>query len=139
MADIKGSAVGLYVMDGSPASWKLAVCGTDLSFSGSTETQDASSKCGTSSTPGNASWTMSGSGIAKVDANPTTEVSAEDFLAIWEGKEVKEWLITDDTDAPTIYRRGSGFLSSIEETYNNGDVARFTFTITGTSDIDLTA
>lgn len=130
-----GKTVAVYISTNlTTPSYKLAVCLTTNNFNRKVDTIDTSSKCDdgwASFKPGRKSWTVSGEGIAM--AAPTTgRMSFNElddvFLA---GLEVLVKVADDPTTPVKVHYYGQAVLTSIEETYADNEVVKFSFEFMG--------
>lgn len=123
---ISGKDIGLYYNASTTESpdWQLLVCLTENSLSSEVEVLEANSKCGTDASIGNESNTASFSGYTTVDPD-SDNASANEIRALFAAKEYKEWVMTDDPDAPTFWRAFEGFISSLEESAPYDDSLTF--------------
>lgn len=140
---IASKDIGLYVNTGTDAApqWDLIGCSTSDGFSGTTEEVDIATKCDdgwTSSLPGDSSWEFSNSSYAKKTAElETNQVSYETAESIFHGREVKQFKLASADE--TYYRMGKGFITSYNETADQGDYLQFDLTIKGVGDYSTTA
>lgn len=136
---IPGKNVFLFRNTGTEEApvYKLMVCLTENGLTGDTEVVEANSKCGADSVPGDTTFTSAFSGLATLSPGASSE-SINEVLDLFQDKTVAQWVITDDAAEPTIWRAFKGWISSYEETYNNGESVAFSGTLTIIGEVDRT-
>ncbi len=138
MAKITANTYLLLIDPAGGTSYKTVVCLTAHSFSGTTETNDASSFCGPDSSPGDLSSTITVSGFTELVPG-TGEVSAPGIFDLWQDKTNFGWKIGPVTPVvKDMVKTGKGYFSAYGENYDNGQVGAFSGTITVTGDITQT-
>lgn len=141
MAKIDSKDIGLYVNQGDETSvvagtpdWVLIACSTSDGFSGTTDNVEIATKCNDGfkeNLPSGKSWSFSNSGYAEatadLDAGQVSYASAE---ALWYSGEVKEFKLANADDS--YYRMGKAYISSYNETADEGDYLQFDLEVMGT-------
>lgn len=126
--EISGTTILLFIDPLGGTAYEPLVCLTSNSITGSTDTINSSSKCGTSSSPGPQTNEVSfeGNQMNNLDAG---EMSSADLWDLWKDKTNFSWkmgpaipVAGDDTFYST------GFLSTLTLTYPDG-VATYSGTI----------
>lgn len=105
--------------------YKTVVCSIDNGLTGSANVQTTDTKCGIAKSRGAANRTATGS-LAANTAPATGEMSANELDALFTSGADFLFEIVNGTE---LIRKGTGFLSGYNETYNNGDVVKADYTI----------
>lgn len=106
-------------------SYKSVVCSIDNGLTGSSNVQKTDTKCGQAKSRGTTDHTVTGSLAANTAPDSTTEMSADDLIALFESGADFLWELI----ATGYTRKGTGFLGAYNETANTGDVVKADFTI----------
>jgi len=125
-------------------TWKLIMCEDTSTLTNSASTTDTKTKCGAFSATSVDPAKVSGSGITV--GNVTSEqVSFQQLMILLQAK-TKIWLRRQNaadvsngiTVGELVYFKAQGYISSVAETSNTGEVSKFTweFSSTGTVDTD---
>ena len=122
---VSGNDMLLFIDPAGGTSYKLVICQTGGGLSRSTSVIDAKSKCGPDKSPGTqeVSITMEGQILTDPD---TGEVSEADLHDLWANKTTVGWkyskatTVTDD-----VTYSGTGFISKLDATYGQDNVATF--------------
>lgn len=125
---------GLYLSTDGGTTYKLAVCLTSYEFNRKVDTIDTSSFCddGTASfEAGRLSWTVSFDGLAE-GAPSGTQMSFNQLDDALKAKTIFTMKIADDPTTPVLIDyRGSALLTSLTESFNNGEVVKLSGELTG--------
>lgn len=136
---IKGKEVLLYISTNTTTpAYSILVCQINGGLSGSRDVNTQSTKCGTAKAGGEPNYTVTGSLAANTDPD-TGEISADALIALFDSGDSFLFKIAHETTPANIYRQGTGFFSSYNETYNDGEVVTADFTIEVEGGIDITA
>lgn len=107
-------------------AYKALVCSIDNGLTGSANVQTTDTKCGQAKARGTANNTVTGNLAANTAPTALTELSSDDLQALFASGADFLWKLDDGTD---YYRQGTGFLSTLNETANTGDVVKSDFVI----------
>jgi hypothetical protein len=123
----EGSVVALSISTAAsfPFTWKEMVCAEETSMSGTRETNKRKTKCGTSVSISEPEYVISGSGAAKKTPG-VSEVSANELFDIFNSGAAIAVKVTDEDG---YVRFGTGYMTSYNETANEGEDVAFDFQI----------
>lgn len=136
MAKIASLDIGLYVNQGDETTpdWVLIACSTSDGFSLTTDNTEIATKCNNGfkeNLPASSSWSFSNSGYAEATADLETGqvsyASAEDLART---RAVRQFKLANADES--YYRMGYGYVSSYNETADEGDYLQFDLEIQGT-------
>lgn len=136
--EVSGSDILLFIDPLGGTAYDTLVCLTSNSITGSTDTINSSSKCGTSSSPGTQTNDVSFEGNYMKDLDGGN-ISGADLWDLWKNKTNFSWKMGPVVPVPgddTYY--GTGFLSTLTLTFPDG-VATYSGTISSdtiTRDVD---
>lgn len=134
--EVNGKDILLFISTDAGATYDTIVCLTSNSITGSTDTINSSSKCGTSSSPGPTTNDVNFDGNYWLDPD-TGKISGGDLFTLWKNKTNFSWKMGPaiPLDGDHVYS-STGFISTITITYPDG-VATFSGTISS-DEITLT-
>lgn len=140
MAKLASLDIGLYVNQGDEATpdWVLIACSTSDGFSITTDNTEIATKCNDGykeNLPASSSWSFSNSGYAE-SAPATGQVSYASAADLADSREVKQFKLANADES--YYRSGKGYISSYNETADEGDYLQFDLEVTGTGKPTLT-
>lgn len=120
-------------------TYKNVVCKRVLNLNTTNTVNTEETDCGVAKGLGAFDWTADFEGAVNTTPNGATEMSAKEMLNLAQNQTLVyiKW-ITGDGAGNNLYRQGSGYIADYTETYNIGNVAAFTFTLTGVGAIDTT-
>ena len=124
--------------DAATPAYKEIVCGEDVGLDGSKDVTTRRTKCGVLKTAGDASWTMTGSGVANHTPGGT-ELSADELVAVMQGDTDVAVRMVHATDDALYYRQGRGIMTAYSENATESDPVAFDFTIELSGDLVITA
>ncbi|MCY4779491.1 phage major tail protein, TP901-1 family [Sphingobacterium sp. UT-1RO-CII-1] len=123
----------LFIKDGTPTpEWLTLACLTTNGFEGSRDSIDTSSKCSGAwgaSIAGNASWTMSGDGMAIDSQLQASEASFDKLFELF--KSGKTFPVKIAKVGGSYVRYGEAWISSYNETQGNNEAFTFSVTLQG--------
>lgn len=126
--EVSGKDILLFIDPAGGTDYDTIVCLLTNSFTGSTDTINSSSKCGTSSSPGPQTNSVAFEGNYMIDPD-TGKISGADLFTLWKNKTNFSWKMGPAIPiADDIVYTGNGFISDITITYPDG-VATFSGTI----------
>lgn len=122
---ISGSDILLFIDPAGGTSYDLVVCLTSQSLSRTTNEIDAKSKCGPDKSPGTQEINIDFEG--QVILSPATDrMGIYDLHTLWAAKTIFTWKYGKATPATgDIVYTGSAFLSKLDESAGQDDVATF--------------
>jgi hypothetical protein len=139
MADtsIQGSDIAFYVRnDSGGTTWKRLVCEDTLAFDLTSEIQAQKTKCGTFKGVDVPEFKVNGTGVN--NKTPTSsEVSHDGITSLMLAKTLQQFRIQDiATLGSVILLAGTGYFSSLQMTFNNAEVCKFTYAFEGTGTLE---
>lgn len=134
----KNVAMELDVSETDTPDWEVVVCMTNNGLSGSRDTIDADSKCGSDQLPGDKTDTAEFEGFFISDPQAGLQVTMNTMALLYDNGEVRHWRFIS-LDGTTIYREFNGSISDYNETFNNGEAVGYNGTIAVSGDIIRTA
>lgn len=137
--EIQGANVGFYVRDfGSTDVFKRMVCEETLIFDASNDVTTTKTKCGTFKGVQVADFKANGSGTNNFTPG-AAEYSYDDLLNDQIAIQKKEFVIQNEafstyTVGELVRLAGGGYFVTSQETFNNGEVVKYTwnFEVSGT-------
>lgn len=140
MGKIASLDIGLYYNQGDDVTpdWVLIACSTSDGFSGSTDNVEIATKCNNGfkeNLPGSKTWSFSNSGYAEKTADLAVgQVSFATAESLWKAGTVGDFKLAHTSDETIYYRKGKGYISSYNETADEGDYLQFDLEIQGTGE-----
>jgi hypothetical protein len=136
---IDGSLVILSISTNTTTpAYKEVVCSINNGLSGSRDVKATQTKCGTAKSPGSPNYTLSGNFAANKTPG-ATEISHEVLAGLFDSGADFLFKLAHITAPTDYYRQGTGFLSSYNETANNGEVVQGDFTVEVKGSPDFTS
>jgi hypothetical protein len=144
MQELKGSLV-VMMLSPTGLNFKTIVCEDSSQSTISSNVTTTATKCGKFSTVDTPEVTISGSGV--LDASPAVNQATLKELQAWALAGTLLYFIrktladtaAGETSGESLYLDGRGYLSNVEETSAEGDVIKFSWTLTTTGTVDNTA
>ena len=133
----QGSDIAFYVRDfGTTGVWKRLVCEDTLVFDYTSDVTTSKTKCGVFKGVQIPDFKVSGSGVSNFV--PTTSEYSNDNITSDQGAtQKKEFRIQDiATLGSVILLAGGGYFTQSQQTFNNGDVCKFTYTFEGVGTVE---
>lgn len=113
---------------GAP-DWNLVACGTESGLDGTTETIDATSKCGSYQLAGTLTETYNFTGYMAKNPEPDV-VSINELRAVFKAKTNAHWRALDqETGGAQYYREFYGPITTFNETTNQNEAVGFNLSI----------
>lgn len=133
----QGSEIGFYVRDyGTTGVWKRLTCEDTLVFDFTSDVNTTKTKCGVFKGVLVPDFKVSGTGVTNFLPG-TSEYSADNITADMGAVQKKEFRIQDiATSGSVILLAGAGYFSQCQQTFNNGDVCKYTFTMEGVGTVE---
>jgi hypothetical protein len=123
---LEGSVVSLSISTNiTTPDYKEMVCAEETSISGSRDINKRKTKCGTDVKISEPEYVVNGSGAAK-KTPATGELSANELQSIFDNGTLVLVKVTDDDGYTRI---GQGYMTSYNETANEGEAVGFDFQI----------
>ncbi len=127
---INGKDVLLFIdSTGAGSTYDTVVCLTSTGINRTTGVESSASRCGVDSGPGDQTTTIPFAGFVVYEAE-TGEMANSDMNTLWKNSTEIAWKIS--TAAPVtgdVVQTGKGWISELNETYDQNGRASFTGTI----------
>jgi hypothetical protein len=136
MADVSAQDVLHFIKRDTDLSLRSLVCLTTVGTSTTKSTTTVDTRCGTKTATGNSDTTFTGTGTVDDDPDPT-EVSYMEMREIAEADE--EFLIVEKNTSGSIYIAGTGKITDISDTNDQGNLMTYSYSVKISGALDLNA
>lgn len=120
-------------------TYKNVVCKKAWSFNGDTPTKTDESDCGVHIGLGANTWSFDFEILLNTTPDGSTEMSAKDVLALWNGQTVTYVKVQyPANNGASFFITGSGYITKFTLTNTVGSLITFTGTFTGNGTVDIT-
>lgn len=126
---LSGKNVLLFIDPAGGTSYDTVVCLTNQTWQGTTNTIDATSKCGPDTLPGTQTNSVTFEGQHLYDP-ATGTISGVDLFPLWQNQTTIGWKIAPASPVTGDEElSGTGFISELSKNYNQTDPATFSGTL----------